>query len=174
MVAVPERVRWAVETRAVEPGDRVLEIGCGSGVAAALVCGRLDDGWMLAIDRSQVQIERARQRNEAQLASGRLSLETVELAELDVGSSSFDKVFAININVFWLGPAEAELAAVRRALTPAGTLFLFYETPGPGRASDTAERLRGVLWAQDFTEPEMLTPAQTLLGCITRPRASVP
>jgi protein-L-isoaspartate O-methyltransferase len=68
--AVPERVRWAVEALAVQPGDRVLEIGCGSGVAAAMVCGRLVERRMLAIDRSSIQIERARRRNEPHLASG--------------------------------------------------------------------------------------------------------
>jgi protein-L-isoaspartate O-methyltransferase len=65
-------VRWAVETLAVQPPDRVLETGCGSGVAAAMVCGRLVEGRMLAIDRSSIQIERARRRNEPHLASGRL------------------------------------------------------------------------------------------------------
>jgi trans-aconitate methyltransferase len=40
----------------VRPGERLLEIGCGSGVAAALVCARLDDGRLLAIDRSPVQL----------------------------------------------------------------------------------------------------------------------
>jgi protein-L-isoaspartate O-methyltransferase len=59
---VPERVRWAVERLAVQPSDRVLEIGCGSGVAATMICERLVEGQMLAIDRSEVQIERARRR----------------------------------------------------------------------------------------------------------------
>lgn len=65
----------------------MLEIGCGSGVAVAMICDRLVEGRMLAIDRSSIQIERARCRNEAHLASGRLSLDSVELAELDVGNA---------------------------------------------------------------------------------------
>lgn len=38
--AVPERLSWAVETLELAPSDRVLEIGCGRGVAAALVLDR--------------------------------------------------------------------------------------------------------------------------------------
>jgi SAM-dependent methyltransferase len=167
--ALPERVRWAVETLAVHPGDRVLEIGCGSGVAAALVCERLGDGSMLAIDRSPIQIERARRRNEAHLASGRLSPDGVALAEFDIANAGFDKAFAINVNLFWLGPAAAELAAVRRALAAGGRLFLFYEAPGPERAREIAERQAAVLEAEPFTEPEILTRSPTLVGCVTRP-----
>jgi cyclopropane fatty-acyl-phospholipid synthase-like methyltransferase len=167
---VPERVRWAVETLAVQPGDRVLEIGCGSGVAVAMVCDRLVEGRMLAIDRSSIQIERARRRNEPHLASGRLSLETVELAALDVGDARFDKVFAINVNLFWLGPATAELAAVRRAMMPGGRLFLGYEAPGPKRARQAAERLLAVLHAEGFEQVETHVGGPTLVASVFRLR----
>ena len=172
MSQVPERLRWAVETLAVQPGDRILEIGCGSGVAAAMVCERLVDGQIRAIDRSATQIERARRRNAMHLASGRLSLETVELADLDVGDASFDKVFAININLFWLGPATAELAVVRRALAPGGRLFLFYEAPGRERAREVVERASSVVQAGGFAEPQTLARTATLVGCVTRPRTA--
>lgn len=165
--AVPDRVRWAVETLDVQPSDRVLEIGCGSGVAAGMICERLVEGRMLAIDRSAVQIERARRRNDAHLASGRLSLDVVELADMHVGDARFDKVFAINVNLFWLGPARAEVDAVRRALAPGGRLLLFYETPGPERARHAAERLTAVLQAEAFAEPKWLTRTPRLFGCVT-------
>jgi ubiquinone/menaquinone biosynthesis C-methylase UbiE len=87
---VAERIRWAVETLSLEPSDRLLEIGGGPGVAASLVCERLDRGRLLLIDRSATAIERTRRRNPEHLASGRLALKRVDLAESVVchGSSS--------------------------------------------------------------------------------------
>jgi cyclopropane fatty-acyl-phospholipid synthase-like methyltransferase len=171
VAAIPDRIRWAVETLAVHPGDRVLEIGCGSGVAASLVCERLADGRMLAIDRSAIQIERAQRRNEAHVMAGRLALETVDIADFDVEDGArFDKVFAINVNVFWLGPATEELARVRRALAPGGRLLLFYEPPGAARARQVVERVAAVLRAEGFAEPQTLAPRPTLLCCISAPR----
>jgi hypothetical protein len=47
---IPGRIRWAVETLAVEPGDRLLEIEGGPRLAASLVCERLDRGKVFAVN----------------------------------------------------------------------------------------------------------------------------
>jgi hypothetical protein len=49
---IPERIRWAVETLDIMGSERVLEIGGGPGVAASIICERLESGSMHLIDRS--------------------------------------------------------------------------------------------------------------------------
>jgi cyclopropane fatty-acyl-phospholipid synthase-like methyltransferase len=162
---VPERIRWTVETLSVEPGDCLLEIGGGSSVAASLVCERLDRGRLLLIDRSATAIERTRRRNPEHVASGRLALETVDLADFDPGDARFDKVFAVNANVFWTTPATEELALIDRALEPHGRLFLFYETPSAAQARQALARVVDALRANGFAEPQLLSRTPTLVGC---------
>ena len=51
---IPARLRWAVDFIDVQPQDHILEIGCGSGQAADLICRRLEGrGKLFAIDRSE-------------------------------------------------------------------------------------------------------------------------
>ena len=163
---IPDRIRWAVETLAVEPGDRLLEIGGGPGVAASLVCERLDRGSLLLIDRSTTAIERARRRNPEHLASGRLALETVDVVDFAPGAARFDKVFAVNVNVFWTTPATEELARIRRALQRDGRLFLFYETPSAARARQAVGGVVDALRATGFAQPQLVSRSATLVGCV--------
>lgn len=148
-LTVPERIAWAVETMRVAPGNRLLEIGCGRGVAVARVCERLNGGTILAIDRSAVAIGAARTRNADEVASGKASFQTAALAEADLSEARFDKVFAVNVNLFWTGSAKAELERIRYSLAPAGTLFVFYEPPGGG-TSRLADRVGAALTAAGF------------------------
>jgi cyclopropane fatty-acyl-phospholipid synthase-like methyltransferase len=169
-VTVPERIGWAVETLAIEGADRVLEIGGGPGVAASIICEHLDSGHMHLIDRSASAVDRARRRNAEHVASGRLTLETVELRDFEPRPRRFDKVFAVNVNVFWTTRATDELARVRDALAPGGTLYVVYETPSADRARKAGTRVAEALCANGFTEPSILTPAANLICCVARLR----
>jgi cyclopropane fatty-acyl-phospholipid synthase-like methyltransferase len=163
---IPERIRWAVETLAVEPSDRLLEIGGGPGVAASLVCECLDRGTLLLIDRSATAIEHTRRRSPEHIASGQLALETIDVTHFDPGKARFDKAFAVNVNVFWTTPATEELARIRRALEHDGRLFLFYETPSIARARQTIRRVVDGLRANGFPEPRLVIRSATLVGCV--------
>ena len=82
-----ERFVWAVDALALDPADRVLEVGCGHGVAVWLVCERLASGQITAIDRSQKMIEMATRRNREHIAGGRAVLKTAALEKADFGTS---------------------------------------------------------------------------------------
>jgi SAM-dependent methyltransferase len=124
---VSERFVWAVETLELDPGDRVLEVGCGHGVAVSLVCERLGPrGRITAIDRSQKMIAAARRRNRLHVESGRAVLEAVALEDADLGDQRFDRVFAFNVAPFWLEPSEA-LEIVHEHLAPNGTVHVFWD-----------------------------------------------
>ena len=51
---IPPRIRWAVELMDVQPNDQVVEIGCGPGAGAELICSKLESGKLFAIDRSEL------------------------------------------------------------------------------------------------------------------------
>jgi SAM-dependent methyltransferase len=133
--AASERLAWAVDALGVEPSDRVLEVGCGHGVAATLVCERLEGGRLTAIDRSAKMIAMATRRNEGHVAAGRAVFETVALEQADFGEERFDKVFGVHAAFLWR--SDEALAVVRHHLVPGAGLFVVDQAPG-WRAADDA------------------------------------
>jgi ubiquinone/menaquinone biosynthesis C-methylase UbiE len=145
-----DRQAWAVGELGVRPGDRVLEVGCGHGVAATLVCSRLGRrGAFMGIDRSPKMIEAARKRNASYVASGQARFAVARFE--DVAGERFDKLFAIHVALFWREPAVT-LGKARELLAPGGTLSLFSQAPGwdAGQARAFTEMLGGVLGEHGF------------------------
>jgi len=124
---VTDRLRAVVDGLGVGPGDRVLEIGCGHGIAATLVCERLDGGRLTAVDRSPKMIEAARRRNAAYVEAGTAEFLVARLEDLDLGERRFDTIFAVRVGLFHREPERAR-ALAERWLAPGGTLHVAYDS----------------------------------------------
>jgi ubiquinone/menaquinone biosynthesis C-methylase UbiE len=149
------RLLWAAEVLTIAPDDRILEVGCGQGVAVSLVCERLDNGRITAVDRSPKMIEMAARRNRDQADKARFIAASLE--EADLGDEVYDKVFAVHVAA--LHRPGAGLDTVRRRLAPGGRLYLFSQAPGWKTASPAARfgaELNGVLKDADFEIEENL------------------
>jgi SAM-dependent methyltransferase len=131
-----ERQEWAVGVLDVRPSDRLLEVGCGHGVALSLACERLVDGRIVGVDRSPTMTEMAARRNGAHVASGRAELVTGLFERLAL-PGPLDKVFAFHVAAFWRRPKEL-LARTAEVLAPSGALYLFNQLPGWGQAGSAA------------------------------------
>jgi SAM-dependent methyltransferase len=155
MAKPSDRLAWAVDVLDVAANDRILEAGCGHGVAVSLVCDRLERGRITAVDRSPKMIEMARKRNAS--CGDRARFVTAALEEADLGDEAYDKVFAVHFAALHR-PGKA-LDVVRGRLVAGGGLYLFSQAPGWKGAED-AERfgaeLGGVLEGAGFTVDETL------------------
>ncbi|NMO50804.1 class I SAM-dependent methyltransferase [Actinoplanes sp. TBRC 11911] len=165
------RIRWTVERLDIQPADRILEIGSGGGTAVSLVAERLAPGRgvLTAIDRSATAVKRTTARNASYIEDGRAVVQVAEFSEAGFPDGAFDKIFSINVSLFWIGPARAEFAQVRRLLVPGGAMFACWgRGPTPGRSDQIAARARDRFAEAGFTT-EVIT--ENGLQCVkaTRP-----
>ena len=123
-----DRLRSIVEQMNIHPNDRVLEIGCGQGVAATFVCERLEGGHLTAVDRSRKMIAAATGRNAEYVECGRAEFLVATLEDLDLGDHRFDKIFAVRVGLFDRDPTRAR-ALAESWLAPGGSLFTFFDAP---------------------------------------------
>jgi SAM-dependent methyltransferase len=168
---VPKRLQWAVQLLDISPTDEILEIGPGPGVSVSLICGQLATGRITAIDRSATAIQRATKRNADHVAAGKAVFHQLDLADVDLvrralTGQHFDKVFAVNINLFWVRPADAELQLIKDLLRPGGVLRLVYETPSDEQTSGVAKAVTAALANRGFATAVTTASSPSLL-CIT-------
>ncbi len=123
-----------VEALPLYPGIRVLEIGCGPGVAAREIAARVDPGFVLAIDRSEKAIRQAIKSAGAEIAASRLQYRRVAVEDFDLlpGEQPYDIAFAVRVGALDGRHPELEQRALHRiakALTETGKLFIDGGTP---------------------------------------------
>lgn len=126
---ISSRLAAIVDALPLRPGMRVLEIGCGPGVAARAVARRIGDGYVLAIDRSAKAIRQAIDGSAEETASGTLEYRCVAIEDFQLaqGERSFDLAFAVRVGALDGRHPEAGVAALerlRKVLRRGGRLFV--------------------------------------------------
>ena len=108
-----ERRRLALiaELLEVEPGQRVLEVGCGGGHVLRL----FPEAELVGVDVSAVMLGKAKKN----LARHHVTLLRGELSELDLPTASFDRLICTEVLEHVVDP-RALLAQMRRLLRPTG------------------------------------------------------
>ncbi|MEA5367255.1 class I SAM-dependent methyltransferase [Amycolatopsis sp., V23-08] len=145
------RNRWAATLLDVQPAERVLELGCGPGVAVAALAGRATRGLVVGVDHSPVMIRQAGRRNRAAVKAGRVRLVPAPVESLSLTGEPFDAVLAVNTIGMWPAPA-ARLRALARLLRPGGRIALVSQPRCPGATSvAAAEELAALLTGAGFT-----------------------
>ena len=149
------RSDWVIELMHVQPSDRILEVGFGSGVDIARVSAIAQQGFVAGVDHSQVMVQQAKRRNAAAIQAKQVDLQYASAASIPYTDATFDKIFSINVAQFWTNPIEVTVE-LRRVLKPGGSIALAIQPRIPNAteatAQETGEFLVNLLSAAGFEQ----------------------
>lgn len=116
-------LRELLEQGALRPGQRVLDIGCGTGTLAVLIKGAQPEVEVTGIDPDPQALDRARQK--AARARVEVQLDGGYSERLPYADASFDRVFS-SFMLHHLAPDAKvmTLEEARRVLAPGGSLHV--------------------------------------------------
>jgi len=152
---VYEKAKGLVELLAPKAGERILDLGCGTGALTAEIAGRGAE--VLGVDRSEEMIAQARKKFPA------LRFEVMDARELrfntdkadKASAAGFDAVFS-NAVLHWIPEAEEVIAGVARALKPGGRFVA--EFGGKGNIQKLVAAFHGALAALEMRPPDEVGP----------------
>lgn len=122
-----------VQHAAVQPGERVLDVGCGCGELTGLLAGRAGPGGaVLAVDVSRPMLERARARSPTEGAAP-ITWKQADAAALPCAEAGYD-VLASRFGVMFFSDPLAAFRHLRLSLRPGGRLAMLCWRPAADNA----------------------------------------
>ena len=137
----------------IQPDDRVLEIGYGPGLAIEWAAERAVRGKVVGVDHSDLMHRHAVRRNARAIEAGLVELHVASVDVMPALNIPFDKVFAVNVHLFWPDPVRV-LARLAAVMKPGGTIALTFQPRSRGATNEDtrlgAERIAESLRAAGF------------------------
>lgn len=111
----------AMRALAPQPGEAILDVGCGCGQTTLELARRVGPGGrVLGVDISELMLEVARHRPRPQPDLA-VSFQNADAQAADLGDGVFDGVFS-RFGVMFFSDPPAAFANIRRAMKPDGRL----------------------------------------------------
>jgi len=175
---------------AIEPGARVLDVGCGNGATTRQAARLAAPGDVVGVDLSARMLDLARRRAVEEGLTN-VAFVQADAQVADLGTERYDRVIS-HAGAMFFGDPVAAFANLAKALTTEGRLVLLVwqplaenewlssflravaagrelplpppDAPGPFSLGDP-DRVRAVLTGAGFGEPELVgVREQTLFG----------
>ena len=90
---ISKRLLDIVDALPLKNGCRILEIGCGPGVAAKEIVTRFENVYVLAIDRSAKAIEQAEKTSQKEIKAGKLKFLRSPVESFELSLKKNGKLF---------------------------------------------------------------------------------
>ncbi len=148
-----QRNFWTVDLLQLRPHDRIIEIGCGPGLALEACLAQAPEAAVVGLDHSPTMLDQARARNARASRQGRLELRLENLDELPAAVGTFDKLYSANV-VQFLPDRRAAFRKIHTLLKPQGMAATTYmprsKNPSRSDALAMAEEVKGHMEAAGF------------------------
>ena len=120
--------------------ERIAELGCGGGRNAGELLKKYPRSRLVAIDYSELSVEKSKAYNEKAVKEGRCTVKRGDVSKLDLPDGEFDLATAFETVYFWPGLKKC-FAEVCRVLKVGGRFMICNESDGTDETSLKYEKI---------------------------------
>jgi ubiquinone/menaquinone biosynthesis C-methylase UbiE len=116
---------FTLECLALQPNDRVLEVGFGGGYLLGRMATIITDGTIAGIDVSPAMVAFCEKRYRSLIRDGRLDIRCASVEALPYPPEYFTQVCTVNTIFYWRNASQA-ISELWRVLADSGTLVICF------------------------------------------------
>ncbi len=123
--------RWLLQSYRIQPGMRVMELGCGAGrVSESIFDCMKQSGYLLLVDLQESMLRLARRRLQRFAVCPSLEFRQANILSAELPSQCFDRVIMVTV-LGEMPDHDAVMRKIHQSLAVGGRLFITEVLPDP-------------------------------------------